>query len=234
MLIPDLLNILFDQSDYHGIIVLMLVNKRKTKYADKYSLGRYYVVDTSTYGDDCDIPITEFIKSVNDGKLKTMKYLVNTGIDVDTADEYALKWSAYNGNIEMVKYLMNEGADVHEGDDDYVNGNALCWGIDGDNMSVAKYLISVGANVNACDGLALSLGAKNGNFELVKYLISVGADVCNSGALKWSAEKDNLEIFKYLINVGADGHICDYEELHQIGCHKVAEYLHDWLVHQLD
>jgi len=160
MLIPDLLNALFDQSDYQALTTLRSLDKRKTKYANKYSLLSHYfigMVKNINLNDVCE-----------HGFLKCMTNL--TCVNMNT--EYVLCSCILNGHLELVKYVVDAGANVHA-----KNNIALLWSVEYGHLEIIKYLISVGADIHARDEFALRWSAECMNLNLVKYLVCVGANI---------------------------------------------------------
>jgi len=205
MLIPDLLNILFDQSDCCALITLSLLNKKKTNYANKYSLLRGYVESIKHATDELYF-LTNAIKnrqttiykllyiSSKGGNLKAVKCFVNYVDRIYAGD------MARDGNIEIVKYLVNTGAYLSYGFERELKQSAMNGHID-----VVKYLVSIGAHINdkydatKLDATALALSAGHGRLEVVKYLIGVGAVVDDSCyGLCNCLNSDHIEVAKYL------------------------------------
>jgi len=240
MLIPDLLNIVFDQADYHTIITIGSFNKRRTNYATKYSVFRYYDDVHKTNKSTMDVIfngghlklLKHIIGLVNDrnigyvldsciGNMEMIKYLVSTEL-TNTIINNALRRSAIVGNLRLVKYFVSIGADVHTHDDD-----ALRWSADGGHLNMVKFLVGIGADIHVWDDIALRWCK---DLETVKYLVSVGANIHAEydGALRRRALEGNLEVVKYLISVGAHVHMCNQAIMKQIaknGHHEVIEYL---------
>jgi len=185
-LIPDLLNVLFDQSHYHDLVLMRSLSKRRTKYANKYSVLSYYDGADTSLTNACkrgllkvvqcvDVDMTSLLIIIFGGlnyDLETVKYLVNSGVDVNACGGYALRRSTRTSNLNIVKYLVGVGANVR-----MVDLYALGMSAGNDHLEVVKYLIGVGANVHANDDLALIWSAKNGHLEVVEYLVSVGANI---------------------------------------------------------
>jgi len=147
MLIPDLLNIIFDQSNYCTLSGLSSLHKRKTTYANKYSLLRYY---TSTVSQDesclkilkyaCpqmhdDVVIKCMIFNAENGNLEAVKYFISIGVNIHACGDGAIKCSAFNGKLKMVKYLISVGANV-EAIDEYM----LAWSDWVGHVEVFDYL----------------------------------------------------------------------------------------------
>jgi len=216
-LIPDLLNILFDQANYESLVTLRCINKRRTKYANRYSVLSYYDAKNVEFGDSCEKgSIKEIIhvvlcvggidiglalrSSVVGGNILAIKYLVSVGANINIKRTFG--WCAYYGHLEIVKYLVSIGAKIHRNND-----CALRWGAESGHLEVVRYLVSVGANASVATDHALRFSAENGQLEVVKYLVNaVGANVheCNDAALRWSARDGHLDVVKYLVSVGAD------------------------------
>lgn len=71
--------------------------------------------------------------------LKTIKYLVDNGADINAPMDEALENASGRGRLEVVKYLLENGADIHAGDpldEASLNGH----------LDVVKYLVENGAD----------------------------------------------------------------------------------------
>jgi len=182
MLIPDLLNTLFDQSDYHALTVLRSLNKRKTNYANKYSLLMYYQKTVRmielVYTHGC----LKIIKQCNNATncefawrsvdySEAVKYLVSDGVDIHAGNNKMLRLCAHNrDSLKTFKYLVSIGANIHEHDDEIFRSRIL----DNDIVMI-KYLISLGVDIHKTDWRILMLCWDYGHSELATYLLSVGA-----------------------------------------------------------
>jgi len=215
MLIPDLLNTLFDQSDYSTLMTLCALNRRKTTYALKYSLLIHY-----------DIFDNMFIKNINPisykneqiirticsvGKLKTIKHIATTPRTINIAYIY----SAEHGHFNAVKYLIGLGANL--------NFTCLCMSVRmgmgaylrcarNGKLSMMKYLEHHGVYHGSCSEMRFS--ARYGHLNVVKYLIGIYLNMpieraCNmiyittiGDAMVECAKNGHLEIVKCLMNAG--------------------------------
>jgi len=215
MLIPDLLNMLFDQSDYGALLVLRSIHRRKTVYANKYSLSRYYEFAYCERGiyficKDGRIKVVKFVIDKVDihmgddnmlhwslGHLELSKYLVAVGADIHAFNEYALRSCAEHGHMDVLKYLVSIGANVNFFD--YI----VFWGVFHNDLNVVKYLISVGTNINK---RALEICVGRNYVEMLRCMVEYGANVhaCDDYALRESARKGRIEMVKYLVGVGAN------------------------------
>jgi len=231
MLIPDLLNILFDQCDYPNLITLKSLNKRQTNYAHKYSILREFNNMPPKYN-------LKMIKHMINNHLRTcwamfnysainnhmemMKYLVENDECVWRLTSI-INVAARNGNLSIMVYLHSRHMNVDE--------CVLLNGVIGGNFAVIKYLMENNAKADydvfmACanngnlDNLKYVIGNTNelpqcykdnmaercaelGNLEMMKYLIDIGADE-RLHLLRISARKGYMNITKYLINKGID------------------------------
>jgi len=244
MLIPDLLNILFDQSDYGSLLVLRVLHRRKTAYAYKYSLSRYYdfahckrdITFICEEGRIKAIKHTIFANDINIhfgcddmlhwsiGHLESLKYLVNIGANINAVNNYAYRLSVEFGYLDTAKYLSSFGVCP-------ITLNTMLeasayYGY----LDVTKYLIGAGANAN--DIQALRRSVNNGHFEVAKYLVSVGANVHidNDFTLRQCVDivSCNLKAIKFLVDAGADIHASNDEVLRNCagnGYVDAVEYL---------
>jgi len=121
MLIPDLLNILFDQSNYKTVIMLSLLHKRKTTYACKYSLlSRYNKLNKNkSVIDEYPKAIIHFVHNCFSALfclkmfcLKITSFEVSTDgkimvFDFGIAYVFKLWWSANSSHLSVVVTLIN-------------------------------------------------------------------------------------------------------------------------------
>jgi len=199
MLLPDLLNILFDQSDYHALVILASLKKRCTAYANKYSLLSSYNI--------FDSDIKNIKNSCHGGYIKQIKQFIDI-IDIETDKGRALRYSVVGCHLNAVKFLIEKGANVHVLIDTPLRKSASCGAIE-----LVKYLVSVGADINARDGYPLACGASNGHISVVKYLVGVGANIHNNFAVGTSVRYGHIEVVKYFASMGVNihevPHVCE-------------------------
>jgi len=221
MLILDLLNVLFDQSDYDALVILRSLGRRKTNYGNKYSLLRYYGI----INEPMIHKLGDAIKSICKlGPIKIIKHIImrinNRNVLLHWSEETSNMISKYlvgvcdigdddDGN--RVVYLSSEGdCDLHF----CVEDCALHYSAENGHLEAVKYLVSIGANVHfdyekTLQSSALEVSAKSGHLGVVKYLVSVGANIHtnNDYALELSAKHGHLGVVKYLVDIGADIHV---------------------------
>ena len=111
----------------------------------------------------CNIYKT-FCRSAEHGQLDTIKYLISIGVDVQSWDNYAIRYAADRGHLDTVKYLVSMGADVHS-----CNNDAFIWAAYFGQLDTVKYLVSIGA----CDKFTIRWAIKNGHRDTVAYLKSL-------------------------------------------------------------
>ncbi|PVZ97458.1 hypothetical protein BB558_006579, partial [Smittium angustum] len=116
------------------------------------------------------------------GNLKTVKYLLDNGVDISTAGAEALRLASISGNLEVVKYLIENGADI------YIN-------------RFVKYLIEKGADIGKGGNDSLRAASENGNFDIVKYLVENGPGLDLYEALEEAETYSRFKIIKFLKKV---------------------------------
>jgi len=234
MLIPDLFNALFDQANYHDLMVLRSLSKRQTKYANKYSVISQY---NNLNMRKCDADTVSLFREIieNGCNLGRVKYLVNIGANIHVRGDYntmalickngclktlkytiqhflqnewsmfMFKYEKFFSHLEIVKYLASI-TDVCV-TLLYSNDALQCGALYG-NVEIVKYLMSIGADIHANRDWALQLSAMKGHIDVVKYLVSNGADIrrWDDYPLHAAAKNGHLDIVKYLISVGANLH----------------------------
>jgi len=205
MLIPDLLNTLFDQSDYDTLTILRSLCKRKTEYANKYSLLCNYevLIYKSSRKPRSGASVLGFIKSICKlGPIKTIKHIVE---HINNSGE-VLYWheqSSYIWGFREKFYANGCCASHHE-----CNGNCRLHFREIDcalHRNICDRYCGCHLRLSASE-LVLSFCVVNGHLEAVKYLVSIGTDIRlrNDRALKLSAESGYVDIFKYLDSLGAN------------------------------
>ena len=114
---------------------------------------------------------TLLIQACEKGNLEVVKYLCEAGADIQTNNNYSLRWASYDGNLELVKYLCEAGADIRCYENFAVR-RASQYG----HYKVVKYLCEAGADIQSDNDLAVRWASQNGHYEVVKYLYEAGAD----------------------------------------------------------
>ena len=92
----------------------------------------------------------DILIAAKQGKLTSVKYLVEKGADIESKDKYEwtpLHWACENGHLAVVKYLIKKGANI-EAQNRYKQ-TPLHWASANGRTDVVRYLVSKGANKTA-------------------------------------------------------------------------------------
>jgi ankyrin repeat protein len=145
------------------------------------------------------------------GDLNRVKMLVESGIDVNTKDEFGctpLHWAVLAESPEVADFLISNGAELNAKDSQNLTPLMAARG-----ASVLELLISKGVDIHGQDALQgrtkLHMACSEGDKDAVELLIRSGADVNlrdNRGATPlWiAAQHGRKEIVELLLNKGAD------------------------------
>ena len=147
-------------------------------------MGKYCLFglnnDKTQCSADADLKM-DFFESVQNGKIKKVKKMLEIGTCIDTniivnykdpADGSSpLHKASENGHLEIVKILIQNGAIVNA--------------------------------TNKCEYTPLNIAAENGHLEVVKILLINGADTKIGNQFKWiplhcAAIKGHINVVKYL------------------------------------
>ena len=106
------------------------------------------------------------------GYLEIVKYLVESGADVQAQNNQALINASRSNHFEVVKYLIENGANIQDQDN-----LALIYACYYNCLKIVKYLIDQGADVQARSNQALVNAKKNNEFKLIELLVKYGAKI---------------------------------------------------------
>jgi len=179
MLTPNLLNVIFDQSDYQTLALIYSLNKCRTKYANMCSVLNHYDVFDDKYVINIDMVCENDLP-------KILKYFVHCGYDVNTMHDIAvieLMKNAGNGHQQTAKYLINIGFDIH-----HDNDAILKHGIESANLDTVECAVRLGANIHKLDkGFLMYHLSKSGSKELAEYLYKIVDDgmACTIDDVLW-------------------------------------------------
>ncbi len=90
----------------------------------------------------------QLLDAINQQDIKTVKYLIKRGVDVNSATETGLTplhEAARIGNFKIVKILVKNGADIHA---QYGDAEPLYFAALANHPKIMKYFIRKGADVN--------------------------------------------------------------------------------------
>jgi len=163
MLIPDLFNFLIDQSDYVSLVMMCALNKRKTNYANKYSLAKYY----HNVGKQFINGIYNVQRLCYRGKLKIIKLLASNMSKYEL--DRCLVWTIEKLNMfNITAIYFNADLAMHFDDRRENNIN---------HMELVKYLVSIGVDIHYSFDSATWMSATINSLQLVKYFVSIGANL---------------------------------------------------------
>ena len=134
--------------------------KKLDKSPELLYLARNLFSEYSEYDKD-----QALIYACLNGKLYLVKYLTETGSDVNANKSEPLIYASFEGHLEIVKYLVEHGANIHARED----GPLIYASADG-HLEIVKYLVEDGANISAQDGKASEIARKNKHIAIVNYL----------------------------------------------------------------
>ncbi len=157
--------------------------------------------------------VDEISKAINKNDIKTVKELVEKGIDLETYNKYGvtlLMTAVGIQNKEIVLYLLSKGAKVNGRSKDN-NSTPLLEAAQNGNYEIAKILIDNGADIHKFVTTVNPIhdAARNGNTKVVQLLLNKGVDVNIKDKkgftpLIWAAGSGKIETTKLLIKYGAD------------------------------
>ncbi|VDD88622.1 unnamed protein product [Enterobius vermicularis] len=147
------------------------------------------------------------------GDIKTVKYLLKNGVDVDKVFELgktALYIASEYGNTKVVKCLVEYGANVNV---KALSGLTPLWAASKNgHVEVVRYLVKnkADANIKGISGeTPLRVASENGYVEVVKCLLENGANINGKNRLGETpiiaaARKGHIKVVKYLVQNGID------------------------------
>ena len=167
----------------------------------------------------------KMIEAAKNGDIKTVKFMLDQGTDVDAKDKYnmtALMHASWYGNNGVVELLISKGARVNLNFNGGY-GTALMCALRHGHVEIAKLLIKAGACVNEedCWGkTALMYASEYAPIEIVKLIIDRGVyvnkcDIYHQTALKYASGRasGHKEIEELLKKHGAKVHTGMREEI---------------------
>ncbi len=140
------------------------------------------------------------------GYLNVVKFFFETGVNICSSRNYALRTAASNGHSDVVAFLIEKGAKVSDCDN-FAIRHAATKG----HKSVVELLIKHGADGTANEDEAVVFAAMHGHLETVKILMKSGAKFKNriKRAIYWATLHGYFEIVEFLVNEYTDGKATD-------------------------
>ena len=146
------------------------------------------------------IDLEVFFMAARQGNIKCLKYCLDNGVDIHSANDFALRIAAANGKMEVVKFLLENGANIHALDDCLL-GLAS---INGKLQTVIN-LLEYGSCSYEAKLYAMYNAILYGHIDIVKVLlIKDVSPYDNDGAVlkvvKMCKYDDILELFENYLN----------------------------------
>ncbi|MHB0999150.1 MAG: ankyrin repeat domain-containing protein [Armatimonadota bacterium] len=151
--------------------------------------------------------IEKLITAIQKTDIKTLRELLESGIDANTRDQYgrsALIYAVVDGNTEVVKILIENKADINMRDNE--GWTALHAAAEEYRVEIAKILLNNGAEVDAQDSY--------GNTPLFRAIIN---------------SRERGELIKLLLQHGADKNMKNYSD---VSPHELAENIGNYDIKQ--
>ncbi len=141
-----------------------------------------------------------FFKAAKSNDIKTLKELLDNGIDVNVKSQYgatALTFAADKSRVEAVKLLLERGANPNA-EDSFYGSTPFYWAIFKGNTEIIRFLLDHGADISKPD--ALFAAAQSGNNEVVRIMLEKGAAGADAVA-GWANQNKNKELFILIMKI---------------------------------
>lgn len=106
------------------------------------------------------------------GDVAALEKLIAKGLDIQTDNNYALRWMSHHGALKMVAFLLEHGADIHAEE-----GAPLRWAASNGQTAIVAFLFEKGADVRDLESVDLQLTAEHEHFDTLDLLLEQGASL---------------------------------------------------------
>lgn len=143
----------------------------------------------------------EWFNAAKENNIKTLKYYINIGVDIDSTDDggdTALCIASCFGNLESSKLLIKNGADVNFRT--MYTYTPLSYSCNNGRAEIVKLLIDNNVDVNVLDNANVTpffYASMKNNDEVIKLLIKADADIPEFFWKEYSHDK--YEIQEYIV-----------------------------------
>jgi ankyrin repeat protein len=166
---------LYDEDSELNTVGIALFDAIDNDDIEKIRLSILYPLNLSQYMSQFGYTPLEY--AVEKGSLKSVEFLISTGIDIDVGVSGSpLSTAVTAKRADIVLTLLKAGANANlEFQDDWT---ILMSAITVADINLVKALVKYGANINTvnCNGeTALTIAKKTGHIDKIEYLIGVGA-----------------------------------------------------------
>lgn len=204
--------------------------KQMVKFIKKNDLDRVKFLIESSFVDIeekiCNHSLnTPLLEAASKGKFAIIKYLIESGADINATNTYNstvlnelinCEYLTQKNTMKIVKYLIQAGADINRPGSDGVT--ALMCACEGTRPLLITLLIDMGANVkaradNGCT--VLMKAVEEDNIEAMGILINRGIHIdaenqFGFNAFTWAIRTGKYRAFNYFINkLNVDINQCD-------------------------
>lgn len=147
-----------------------------------------------------NIDLEVFFMAARQGNIKCLKYCLDNGVDIHSANDFALRIAAENGEMEVVKFLLENGANIHVLDDCLLRLASL----NGKAKTVIN-LLEYGSCSYEAKLYAMFNAILYGHIDIVKLLLQNGVShTDNNGAVlkvvKMCKHNDIIALFENYLN----------------------------------
>lgn len=127
-----------------------------------------------------------------------VRFLVKRGANIHVFNDYPLRASCKRGRLEQVRFLVDHGADIHALDD-----HAFLLAVLNSHIDIARFLLERGANIHARDDDAFLGACEVGSMAMVRFLVENGANihVDNDRGIQIARWNCHTEVSNYIYNL---------------------------------
>jgi len=157
--------------------------------------------------------VTSLVSAVYAGNLDTVKYLIKSGLPVNSHDSYGdtpFMAATKTGNTEIMSYLLKQGADIYA--TDKLGRSALMLSSQTGYIEIVADLIKKGSDINSKSSkgfTALMFASANAQAGVVKILLDQGAklnlrDKEGNSTIFLAAANKRWFVLEMLLDAGTD------------------------------
>lgn len=142
-----------------------------------------------------------YIVSGTDTDLDIVKWLVESGMDIQKHGQNILGRACMSGNLLFAKYLHESGVDIANIRSDHF-AHAILLGHD----EMVKWICDIGYDIRKDNDIAFRYACLYGRSELVAMFYDLGADINAGGdnSFQCACSGGHMEIAKWLYELGTD------------------------------
>lgn len=144
------------------------------------------------------IKIKNFLKSVDQEDLQGIKEALDNGVNINEANNYAIRTASSKPNLDVLNVLYENGADLTANDNTPLK--IACYK---GNLVGVKFLYDHGIDLTVDDNEALIMASKTGQLDVIKFLVEHGVDPSSptNGAIAWASGEGHIDVVRYLLSL---------------------------------